>query len=89
MHGSLLHYYSNIIGIVGVGLVLLAYMLLHLHKMSAHSISYSATNAVGSMLILVSLYYHLNLASLVIEIAWLLISLMGVCKALYLARRKA
>lgn len=74
---------ANILGIFGVFLVLLAYLLLQLNKMKADWISYSLLNTVGSALILVSLYYYWNLASGVIEIAWLAISLYGLIKALH------
>ncbi len=74
---------ANIIGVVGVFLVLLAYMLLQLEKMKAGWISYSLLNTLGSALILVSLYFYWNLASGVIEIAWLIISLYGLIKSLY------
>lgn len=74
--------YSNPIGIVGVVMVLAAYLLLQTYRISAHGVAYTLTNLIGSVLILVSLYYHLNIASLVIEIAWLLISLYGLINAL-------
>lgn len=77
----------NVIGIIGVVLVLLAYLLLQIDKLQQDSITYSALNLVGSVLILISLYYTWNLASGVIEIAWLLISLFGVSKAVYLHLR--
>ena len=71
---------------VGVVLVLFAYLLLQLGKMSPASIRYSFLNTLGSVLILVSLFYHLNIASAVIEVAWLIISLYGLIKALCLRR---
>lgn len=77
----------NVIGIIGVVLVLLAYLLLQIDKLQQDSITYSALNLVGSVLILISLCYTWNLASGVIEIAWLLISLFGVSKAVYLHLR--
>jgi len=36
----------------------------------------------GALLILISLYFSFNLASFIIEIAWLLISIFGLFKAL-------
>jgi len=78
----------NVIGIIGVVFVLLAYLLLQLDRLKQDSITYSVMNLVGAIFILVSLCYTWNLASGVIEIAWLVISLFGVCKAVYL-RRKA
>ena len=77
----LLHESANALGITGVVFVLLAYMLLQLGKMSAVSVTYSLMNTVGSILILISLYFYWNLASGVIEIAWLLISLYGLYKS--------
>lgn len=74
---------ANILGIFGVFLVLLAYVFLQTGKMKAGWISYSLLNAVGSGLILISLYFYWNLASGVIEIAWFLISLYGLIKSTY------
>lgn len=84
-----LYDYSNSIGLVGVVLVLFAYLTLQLNKMSPHRLPYTSINLIGSILILVSLYYHMNLASFVIEVAWLVISLFGVIKALFFSKRKA
>ncbi len=74
---------ANYIGLVGVVLVLVAYLLLQVERMSAKSVMYSFLNAIGSVFILVSLYYHWNLASGVIEIVWLIISLYGLIKSSY------
>lgn len=84
MLGHFLQENFNVIGIIGVIFVLLAYLLLQLDRLKQDSITYSAMNLVGAIFILVSLRYTWNLASGVIEIAWLLISLFGVCKAIYL-----
>ena len=79
----------NTIGIIGVILVLLAYLLLQLDRLGQDSILYSLMNLIGSVLILVSLYFAWNLASGVIEIAWFLISMFGLSKAVYLRIRRA
>ncbi|AKQ33599.1 CBU_0592 family membrane protein [Candidatus Coxiella mudrowiae] len=76
----------NIIGISGVLLVLLAYCLLQMNKLNQSSITYSLLNFIGSGFILISLYFSWNLASGIIEIAWLLISLFGLTKAIYFRR---
>lgn len=81
--------FSNILGIIGVFLVLLAYVLLQVGKMKSAWVSYSLLNLIGSGLILISLYFYWNLASGVIEIAWFLISLYGLINAVpkYLRHR--
>ncbi len=73
---------ANFLGVVGVFLVLLAYLLLQLEKMSAKSVLYSLLNTVGSLLILISLYFYWNLASGIIEMAWLFISIYGLVRAI-------
>ncbi len=78
----------NAIGMVGVVLILVAYLLLQIDRLGQDSVLYSLLNAVGACFILVSLYYSWNLASGVIEIAWLIISLFGLGKSIYLKFRK-
>ncbi|MDB6096156.1 MAG: putative rane spanning protein [Francisellaceae bacterium] len=73
-------YWPDALGIFGVLLVLLAYLGLQLHKINLMDVSYHALNLCGSILILISLFYHWNLASVFIEICWLSISLYGLIK---------
>ena len=72
----------DILGILGVILILAAYLLLQLEKLSVQDWCYSAANGLGALLILISLFFSFNLASFIIEIAWLLISIFGLFKAL-------
>lgn len=72
----------DLVGLLGVAITLLAYLLLNLHKLSARDISYSIMNAVGSSLVVYSLLYAWNLAAFVMEFIWLLISLYGIYQAL-------
>ena len=84
----ILHEIANPLGVIGVVLVLIAYLLLQLDRLSQNAVSYSLLNLIGSMLILYSLYFYWNLASGVIEAAWLLISLYGLIKSIYYYRLK-
>lgn len=77
----------NVIGIIGVIFVLLAYFLLQIDKLDQERITYSFLNLLGASLILFSLFFTWNLASGVIEIAWLLISFFGLSKAIYMRFR--
>ena len=72
-----MHDISNIIGIAGVLLVLIAYYLLQNGYITSKNVKYSALNLVGAILILYSLMYHWNLASVLIELAWISISIQG------------
>ena len=73
------HWY-DFVGNIGLVLILGAYVGLQLGKMRAGSRPYSLLNAVGALLILVSLYYAFNLSSFLIEIAWLVISVWALIR---------
>lgn len=79
---------ANVLGIIGVIVLLAAYLLIQTNRMSSASISYSLLNAIGSFLILVSLFFFWNLPAGIIEIAWLIISLYGLAKAIRISRKK-
>ena len=72
----------SLIGMIGVVLVLAAYFSMQIGRMDAKKIRFSLINLIGSLLILISLCYHLNVPSLVIEVAWLMISGYGVFRCL-------
>ena len=76
----------DIIGLTGVVIILVTYLLLQIEKMASTSLGYSLLNILGSALIMVSLSINWNLASAVIEAFWIMISLIGVYK--YFKKRK-
>jgi len=71
----------DLIGYLGVALILAAYGLLRFDRISPKSALYSAMNGLGAAGILVSLYFEPNLPALIVETAWLLISLIGLYQA--------
>ena len=78
----------DVLGLFGVVLILLAYLLLQLRRIDPTSAAFSGLNAVGAALVLLSLYYDFNLPAAVIEGAWLLISLFGLALAWRGARQR-
>lgn len=71
----------DLIGLCGVALILIAYFALQTERLSSEDWRFSAINGLGAILIMISLYFTFNLASFVIEIFWLIISLYGLWKA--------
>ncbi|MGD9716795.1 hypothetical protein E0765_04845 [Sulfuricurvum sp. IAE1] len=71
---------TDLIGIFGVVLIVIAYILLQVEKMDARDLSFSLLNAIGALLIIVSLMFDWNLASFLMEFIWLMISLYGILK---------
>jgi hypothetical protein len=72
--------FYDLMGIIGVSIIITAYFLLQIGKLYTENILFSILNIIGSTLILYSLYFNWNLASVVIECFWILISLIGVYK---------
>ena len=69
-------------GAIGAALLIGTYFLLQTGRLEARSLSYSLLNAVGAGLIIVSLYYDFSLAAFIIELFWMLISLLGIYRAI-------
>lgn len=72
---------ADVIGLVGVSLILLCYFLLQTGRLMPSSFQFSLFNLIGAILILSSLLVHWNLASVVIEVFWILISIFGLVRA--------
>ncbi len=72
----------DVAGFVGVVLIVIAYLLLQLNKLPSSAPSYSLLNAVGALLVIVSLFFDFNLSAFLMESFWFLISLYGLLKAL-------
>ena len=73
----------DILGTVGVAVIILTYVLLQLGRVRSDQLSSSLLNAGGASLILVSLYFSFNFPAFVVEFFWLLISLLGIGKYLW------
>ncbi len=72
----------DILGTIGVGIIIVTYVLLQLGRVRSEQLIYSVLNALGAALILVSLYFNFNFPAFVVEFFWLLISLFGIGKYL-------
>ncbi|GLQ23972.1 hypothetical protein GCM10007853_18460 [Algimonas ampicilliniresistens] len=73
--------FPDLIGLIGVALILVAYWGVQTDRLPAADWRFSAINGLGALLIMVSLYFTFNLASFVIEVFWLIISGYGLLKA--------
>ncbi|MCG8465214.1 MAG: hypothetical protein MI750_10245 [Xanthomonadales bacterium] len=71
----------DLMGSIGAALIVWAYWALQTERLKASTPQYSLVNAVGSALILLSLYFEFNFSAFLIELFWLLISLRGWIKA--------
>lgn len=79
--------WHDLVGNIGVLLILGSYLRLQMGRVDAAGLAYSAINGAGALLILISLLYEFNLSAFVVEAAWFAISLFGVARSL--VRRNA
>ena len=68
----------DFLGNVGVIVLIVTYLMLQLNKLSSDGLAYSLLNAIGASLIVISLLYDFNLSALLMEVFWVLISLVGI-----------
>lgn len=73
----------DLVGNIGVLLMVIAYLLLQLKKLSSSAFSYLLLNTIGAVLVLISLTFRFNLSAFLMEAFWLLISLYGLTRPLF------
>ena len=71
---------ANVIGFVGSGLIVAAYLYLTLAK-AMNPFLYNGLNLAGAALLLVSLTVHYNLPTIILEIVWITVALIGLWRA--------
>jgi hypothetical protein len=78
---SLQMQWHEYVGLIGVMLCLLAYFGLQAGRLRGDGLVFQLTNIAGAGGIVVSLFYHFNLSAMVIELAWIAISVYGIVRA--------
>lgn len=70
----------EIIGLLGVAIVLVAYFMLASRRWTSNDMPYPVTNIIGTCLILYSLTFDMNIPSIVAQIVWIGISVAAVLR---------
>lgn len=70
------------VGLLGFALYLASYLLLNVGRLSGERCGYAVMNMVAAACVLVSLTQTFNLASALIQISWIAISLFGIVRML-------
>ena len=70
------------LGIAGAIFILGAYFLLQTERISSRDLSYSVMNAVGALLLVVSLMFDRNVSALIVESFWAIISMIGIIRCI-------
>lgn len=74
--------WTDFVGGIGVAILMVAFLLLQLGRLESSRLLYSVLNAVGASLITISLIFDFNLSAFVMEVFWILISLVGIVRTL-------
>ena len=69
---------ANIIGMIGTLLVVGCYFLMQLNKLDPKGLRFNLINLLGATFLLLSLLVHFNLPSFVIELFWIIASIIGI-----------
>lgn len=70
----------NFVGDIGVALLIGGFLLLQTGYFRQEGVWYSVTNLLSAICLMYSLYYEPNSASFKINVFWIIISLIGICK---------
>ena len=68
----------DLIGNIGVVVLMITYLMLQLNKIRSDELAYSLLNAAGASLIILSLLVNFNLSAFIMEAFWVLISFIGI-----------
>jgi len=74
------------VGSFGALIVVAAYFATQMRLMNSDDLAFPVVNLLGSVLIVYSLVHNFNLASMLIEGFWILISLIGIVQHFRLRR---
>ena len=72
--------FHDFVGNLGVVLILATYLGVQLRRLEATGLAYVLANGLGAVCILYSLLFDFNLSAVIIEVAWLAISLVGLLR---------
>jgi hypothetical protein len=74
--------WTDLVGGVGVVILMITFLLLQLGRLESTRLLYSLLNAIGASLITFSLIFDFNFSAFIMEVFWILISLVGVVRFL-------
>ncbi len=80
--------FFELIGLTGFVFYMMAYGLLQLGRIDGNGQRYVVLNLVAALMVLISLVDQFNLASMLIQVSWVAISMIGLVRIWYNRRAK-
>lgn len=75
--------WHQIAGVIGTLVYISSYFLVQMGWIKAPGYSYCIFNIIAASLVGISLFYEFNLASALIQMSWILISIAGISKLVF------
>ena len=72
--------WSDFVGNIGVVLLIGTFAMLQFEKIDPKGFWYSFNNMIVAILLMINLYYKPNISSIIIEIFWIGLSIVGIYK---------
>ena len=85
--GALVADWHELIGVAGMVMYLGSYFMLHVGTLRSDSAAYCLANILAASLVMISLLHDFNLASALIQISWIAISMVGLLRMAFGVRR--
>ena len=70
----------DIIGWAGSAMIVIAYILISLHKVNAASMIYQILNVVGSALLIVHTVYYHTMPAVALNVVWLCVGIIAIIR---------
>ena len=78
--------FLDFVGVVGSLTICAAYLAVSLKRVDPEGIPFQLANAIGSILLLISLYFRPNPGAILIEVLWLAIASFAIARIYYRRR---
>ena len=69
---------GHAVSMIGMACVVFAYLAVERNWLNNKDVKFYVINLIGAVLLLISLLINFNLGSFIIEIFWIIISMMGI-----------
>ncbi len=72
--------FYDVVGFFGITLIVGSYFSLQTDRIAKEDLSYSLANGLGALCVLFSIAFQFNLSAFLVELFWVVISLIGIVR---------
>ncbi len=79
--------FHDIVGLIGIVMIVGSYFLLQTGRIRSDNLNYPVLNGLGALCVLYSIAFAFNLSAFLIEMFWVIISVIGIVRHFVHRRR--